>query len=144
MLEGQHNRKPASLDDVRLLAETTGVPMEWLLFGQVFGRKFGPLAVGRGGPMVEVRDLPVCDLALYPNQWTNRAGDLGSELLLVDCLAPDPKSSSTPWKDAGRARFLIDSRGAAVVMEGHINANGHLVDPAGKVLCQRGLVGLCR
>lgn len=138
MLEdGSKGRMPGKMEDVRLIAEVTGVPMEWLLFGHVFGKKQGPLAIGLGGPAVEVRGMAVSELALHPGKWLGDDAEPGGELLLVDCM-PFVGNGQI-----GRGRYLLDRRGEAIVMTGKLNDRRQLVDAKGELLSRSRVVGIC-
>lgn len=141
MLETGLKRMPRQLDDVQKLAGALGVPMEWLLFGHVFGRKGGPLAIGRGGDMVEAP----ADLVVYPGHWSTLSGQAGSRTLLVDCHLPFPRSDDASfgtWAGAGAGTYLLEARKQLQAIEGVPDADGKLmVDVLPRVHDGRRLAG---
>lgn len=141
MLEMGRERMPRQLDDVQMLAEAMGVPTEWLLFGHVFGRRGGPLAVGLGGDMVEAP----ADLAVYPGHWFNLSGQAGERTLLVDCRLPSPRSDDASfgtWSGAGAGTYLLETRKQLLATEGVPDTDGKLVANASpRVLDGRRLSG---
>lgn len=126
-LENGTSQLPKPLDEVLLLAQQLGTPVEWLLFGKVFALGDRKVAIGLGG---EAIDASNADLAVHPGACPGA----DTVPLLFSCHRTDISGA--------RALHLIDCRGTASVAIGRVDAGGRLTDDAGLVIARGRVVGV--